>query len=92
MADRFVLTLVNNRVVGKSDFDIQENGAVFLNDMGRPDFFEALADSQTRDTDPSIFAGKTFLGIGSLYSSASSGTLSPGRPGFLSAFFVEVRF
>ena len=40
MADRFVLTLVNNRVVGKSDFDIQENGAVFLNDMGRRTFLK----------------------------------------------------
>lgn len=40
MADRFVLTLVNNRVVGKSDFDIQENGAVFLNDTGRRTFLK----------------------------------------------------
>lgn len=38
MADRFVLTLVNNRVVGEGDFDRRENGAVFLNDAGRRAF------------------------------------------------------
>ena len=40
MADRFVLTLVNNRVVGKSDFDVRENGAVFLNNTGRRTFLK----------------------------------------------------
>ena len=34
MADRFVLTLINNRVVGKSEFEFRENGTVFLNDAG----------------------------------------------------------
>ena len=29
MADRFVLTLINNRMVGRQDFDFLENGAVF---------------------------------------------------------------
>ena len=38
MADRFVLTLVNNRVGGEGDFDRRENGAVFLNDAGRRTF------------------------------------------------------
>ena len=38
MADRFVLTLVNNRVVGEGDFDRRESGAVFLNDAGRRTF------------------------------------------------------
>ena len=38
MADRFVLTLVNNRVVGEGDFDRRENGAVSLNDAGRRTF------------------------------------------------------
>ena len=35
MADRFVLTLINNRIVGKSDFDFRESGAVLLTDAGR---------------------------------------------------------
>ncbi len=39
-ADRFVLTLINNRVVGKEDFDFLENSAVFLNDAGRRTFLK----------------------------------------------------
>lgn len=35
MADRFVLTLVNNRVMNGSHFDFSPNGAVLLNDDGR---------------------------------------------------------
>ena len=35
MADRFVLTLINTRMVGRQDFDFLENGAVFLSDSGR---------------------------------------------------------
>ena len=38
LADRFVLTLINNRVVSRGDFDFRENGAVFLNDAGRRTF------------------------------------------------------
>ena len=40
LADRFVLTLINNRVVGRSDFDFRENGAVSLNDAGRRAFLK----------------------------------------------------
>lgn len=35
MADRFVLTLINNRVVSAKDFQVQENGAVLLTDDAR---------------------------------------------------------
>ena len=35
LADRFVLTLVNNRMVHPNDFDQQENGAVLLNESGK---------------------------------------------------------
>ena len=40
LADRFVLTLMNNRVVGRRDFDFRANGAVFLNDSGRRVFLK----------------------------------------------------
>ena len=40
LADRFVLTLINNRVVDRGDFDFRENGAVFLNDAGRRTFLK----------------------------------------------------
>ena len=40
LADRFVLTLINNRVMDKGDFDFRENGAVFLSDAGRRTFLQ----------------------------------------------------
>ena len=40
MADRFVLTLINNRVIHKKDFEFRENSAVFLNDAGRRAFLK----------------------------------------------------
>lgn len=39
-ADRFVLTLVNNRVFKASDFEIQESGAVFLTDAAHRTFLK----------------------------------------------------
>ena len=39
-ADRFVLTLVNNRVLKPSDFDFRESGAVLLTDTGRRTFLQ----------------------------------------------------
>lgn len=38
-ADRFVLTLINDQIIKKSDFDIRENGVTLLNDKGRKLFF-----------------------------------------------------
>ena len=35
MADRFVLTLINNQVMRAEDFETAENGAVLMTDMGR---------------------------------------------------------
>ena len=35
MADRFVLTLINKRIIKKDHFIQKENGAVILNDSGR---------------------------------------------------------
>ena len=41
MADRFVLTLVNNRVVRAEDFQVQDSGAVLLTEEGRKKFLKA---------------------------------------------------
>ncbi|MGN1350783.1 MAG: type I-C CRISPR-associated endonuclease Cas1c [Anaerovoracaceae bacterium] len=35
MADRLVLSMINNQIVAGNDFEKQENGAVFLNEEGR---------------------------------------------------------
>ena len=40
MADRFVLTLVNNRVLRPEDFQVQDSGAVLLTDDGRRKFLK----------------------------------------------------
>ena len=39
-ADRFVLTMVNNRIIKPEDFDFRESGAVFLTEAGRKSFLQ----------------------------------------------------
>ena len=41
MADRFVLTLINNRMIRPEDFQHQDSGAVLLTDDGRQAFLKA---------------------------------------------------
>lgn len=40
LADRFVLTMVNNRIIKPEDFDFRESGSVFLSDTGRKSFLQ----------------------------------------------------
>ena len=40
MADRFVLTQINNRIVSLEDFEIQESGAVFMTEQARRAFLK----------------------------------------------------
>lgn len=49
MADRFVLTMVNNRMIRLEDFQIQDSGAVLLTDDGRKKFLKAWQERK-RDT------------------------------------------
>lgn len=49
MADRFVLTLVNNRVMRPEDFQVQDSGAVLLTEDGRKKFLKAWQERK-RDT------------------------------------------
>ena len=48
-ADRFVLTLINNRVVKPADFDEKENGVTLLNETGRKRFLQEWQERK-RDT------------------------------------------
>lgn len=41
MADRFVLTLINNQVMRAEDFETADNGAVLMTDMGRRKFLKS---------------------------------------------------
>ena len=49
MADRFVLTLINNHIVQSNDFEHQESGAVFLNDNGRKQVLTAWQNRKQND-------------------------------------------
>lgn len=49
MADRFVLTLVNNRMIRPEDFQMQDSGAVLLTDDGRKKFLKSWQERK-RDT------------------------------------------
>lgn len=49
MADRFVLTMVNNRAIRPEDFQTQDSGAVLLTDEGRKKFLKAWQERK-RDT------------------------------------------
>lgn len=46
MADRFVLTLINNRIVKSGDFDFRESGAVLLSDQARKVFLKCWQDKK----------------------------------------------
>lgn len=45
-ADRFILTLINNRVITKSDFDEKENGVTLLNKDGRKTFLNSWQEKK----------------------------------------------
>ena len=49
MADRFVLTLVNNRMIKPEDFQLQDSGAVLLTEDGRRKFLKTWQERK-RDT------------------------------------------
>lgn len=46
MADRFVLTLINNRILSSSNFEQQENGAIFLTEQGRKQFLKSWQEKK----------------------------------------------
>lgn len=57
MADRFVLTLINNRMVKPEDFQTQDSGAVLLTDDGRRAFLKAWQEKK-RETLTHPFLGE----------------------------------
>ena len=57
MADRFVLTLINNRMIKADDFQTQDSGAVLLTDNGRKSFLKAWQEKK-RETLTHPFLGE----------------------------------
>lgn len=40
-ADRFVITMINKRMINKNDFFVKENGAVYITDEGKKKFLQS---------------------------------------------------
>lgn len=49
MGDRFVLTLINRKVISAEDFVVKENGAVLLNDEGRRKLLSAWQEKKQEE-------------------------------------------
>ncbi|MDR2357727.1 MAG: type I-C CRISPR-associated endonuclease Cas1c [Oscillospiraceae bacterium] len=62
-ADRFVLTLINTRQVGASDFHIQENGAVKLRDDARRNFLTAWQNRKKEELQHPFLCEKINWGL-----------------------------
>ena len=56
-ADRFVLSQINLGAVAADDFDIEENGAVFLKDVARKKYLSAW-QTRKQETITHPFLGK----------------------------------
>lgn len=62
-ADRFVLTLINKRLISAKDFEQKENGAVYLNDDGRKKYFSALQSRKKEEITHPFLNEKVEWGI-----------------------------
>ena len=49
MCDRFVLTLINKRIIAANHFDMRKDGAVLLNDDGRRTFLSAWQNKKDEE-------------------------------------------
>lgn len=63
MADRFVLTLMNNRVIKPADFIVQDSGAVILTDSGRKAFLKAWQERKRDEITHPFLGEKTSWGM-----------------------------
>ena len=78
MADRFVLTLVNNRVVKPEDFQVQDSGAVLLTEEGRKKFLKAWQERKRDILTHPYLNEKNELGPDSLCTGSAAGPVHPG--------------
>lgn len=68
-ADRFVITLINKKLILSKHFIEQEDGAVLLNDEGKKIFFKYWQQKKIGSNRASVFERKSRMGYGSLCSS-----------------------
>lgn len=62
-ADRFVLTLINKRMLSVKDFEQKENGAVYLTDNGRRKYFTALQSRKKEEITHPFLQEKVEWGV-----------------------------
>lgn len=72
LADRFVLTAINNRIVRAADFEKTESGAVVMKDEGRKRLLKAWQERKKE------LIKHPFLGDGALYTGALTGKNTTG--------------
>ncbi len=63
MADRFVLTMINNRVISPEDFETRENGAVIFKEQGRKAFLKSWQEKKQETLTHPYLAEKTNWGL-----------------------------
>lgn len=63
VADRFVLSLVNNRRIAEHDFQVRSNGAVLLTDAGRKTFLSFWQQRKKDELEHGFIGEKISLGL-----------------------------
>jgi len=63
LADRLVLTLINNKVVNPNDFEIRENGAVLLDETGRKKLLSSWQQKKTEEITHPYLQEKIPIGL-----------------------------
>lgn len=63
MADRFVLTMINNRVISPEDFETRENGAVIFKEQGRKAFLKSWQEKKQETLTHPYLAEKINWGL-----------------------------
>ena len=91
LADRFVLSCINQKVLNAKHFEKQENGAVLLTEEGRRAFPERMAAEKARSHHPPVFEGKALLGACALCAGVAAGAHPAGRFRGLPSVFLEMR-
>ena len=91
MADRFVLTLINNRVIQAADFQKTESGAVQLTDAGRRTFIKGWQEKKKEMLTHPFLGEKLQWGMVPSIQAAAVGSISTRRYRRLSAVLMEVR-
>lgn len=63
MVDRFVIKLINKKIIKQNDFDIRENGAVLMNESGRKTFLMQWQNSKQEKIEHPFLKEKVAWGL-----------------------------